>query len=1166
MDRKVAERPKSTSAASSKSSLRSPKLDPKKDEPAEESKEKKKVSTTVIQQNFGKLMDSMGIPPRTPQRTQMEALSWKEKNRMIKEWKSTGPKLDSEILNFIDEFKRKTMNIEELELLRDTLADETPEWVQLFVRSNGVLWLFECLTFHLYKYGTIRGDPNDLDLLEVLIECLREMLNNGMSGLKEVIAIPYSFFQLIDSLSYVDNIIKADVLELLSAILLISPTIEEDCWSLITSALQNYKSLKLPDFLALLEEIEMGEDVTVKVAFMTFINTMIVQGDSLANRVKVRQLVMDEGIIEILNHLRAAFKDEDELQEQIKVFDEELESDGKELKSLTSGRKTAQDESADMAINISSKVKGTPMENIFNNVLRALLRMNLNTHTDETLSKKFWNHILKFVQQFDLTGTTGVTYEQLAKNLTNPVSAAQPAAPLVPVGNPAKEKALTDEITTLKAEIESLKTRLEAAASGAPIPPADPAANPDAPPDFSAAPPPPGMEDFSGAPPPPGMDDFSGAPPPPGFEGPPPPGMGGPPPPGGGPPPPGGFGGPPPPGGGPPGSKSRHQSFKDPDRPAMLPWRWEKLNQFEVKGTVFDGLAESSLALVTQNKIQATDMEVNFSIKKVNTALAAQAAKQAAENGGGETGPAGKKKNPTVLTDGNRLNMILIIMHRFKEPVDSILKSILEINTRFLTLQKLTELKGLFPGKAYKEEEEKFVKFQQENKDPNILVEAERIMYELFTKIPRVHDKIYALAFCFEAEEKLEECLDNARTVKAAFTELHSKRIRDLLEVALAMGNYINNPPDQTKGFKVGSLLKLNDVVSKSKSKYTLMHHLADIVEAYFKDLLNFPDELTHLQEAHAAVENLAVTIADIKSEFKVLQDELKASEENGETRWIQFLKEYADKFTAMITEVGTLQEYFGQEAKYFGESNASDLGAFFASWDKFSSSFQTAVKYNITVKRKEEALAKKQKALERKEELLRKKKEKKKAMLKKAMLKKKKEALEGGSPSSDSPTSGTNKDKGAAPTKGTKDLNSSGKAVSKTGSKGESSPKSGVASKAPGKPGLLKKTTRKEEGSAIGATAIDVDGVVGELLGNGSMVQGRGARGDRKGGEDRGAVKQLVLSLRTSSKFDKLRGSRIQIPEKSGGEELTLATEQSLVKQVSSRLPKYTAEDLANL
>jgi hypothetical protein len=114
----------------------------------------------------------------------------------------------------------------------------------------------------------------------------------------------------------------------------------------------------------------------------------------------------------------------------------------------------------------------------------------------------------------------------------------------------------------------------------------------------------------------------------------------------------------------------------------------------------------------------------------------------------------------------------------------------------------------------------------------------------------------------------------------------------------------------------------LNDVTSKSKSKFTLLHQIADIVEQKFPELLVFPDELSHLQEAKTgtraalrlslylslslwprgltpcghlgddvAVESLQVETSFIKKDFNLLKTEMELCAKEKNDRWASHLE-----------------------------------------------------------------------------------------------------------------------------------------------------------------------------------------------------------------------------------------------------------------------------------
>lgn len=80
-----------------------------------------------------------------------------------------------------------------------------------------------------------------------------------------------------------------------------------------------------------------------------------------------------------------------------------------------------------------------------------------------------------------------------------------------------------------------------------------------------------------------------------------------------------------------------------------------------------------------------------------------------------------------------------------------------------------------------------------------------------------------------------------------------SRRLRKLLELVLALGNYMNRGArGNAFGFRLQSLNRLNDTkASSAKAKgTTLLHYLVQVIESKFKDILRLEDDMPHVKEA----------------------------------------------------------------------------------------------------------------------------------------------------------------------------------------------------------------------------------------------------------------------------------------------------------------------------
>lgn len=107
-----------------------------------------------------------------------------------------------------------------------------------------------------------------------------------------------------------------------------------------------------------------------------------------------------------------------------------------------------------------------------------------------------------------------------------------------------------------------------------------------------------------------------------------------------------------------------------------------------------------------------------------------------------------------------------------------------------------------------------------------------------------------------------------------------SRRLRKLLELVLALGNYMNRGArGNAFGFRLQSLNRLTDTkASSAKAKgTTLLHYLVQIIEAKFKDILRLEEDMPHVKEASKVslgemdkdIGNLRTGLAEVAREIE---------------------------------------------------------------------------------------------------------------------------------------------------------------------------------------------------------------------------------------------------------------------------------------------------------
>ncbi|KAF5890853.1 protein diaphanous 2 isoform X1, partial [Clarias magur] len=113
---------------------------------------------------------------------------------------------------------------------------------------------------------------------------------------------------------------------------------------------------------------------------------------------------------------------------------------------------------------------------------------------------------------------------------------------------------------------------------------------------------------------------------------------------------------------------------------------------------------------------------------------------------------------------------------------------------------------------------------------------------------PRLNGILFKLTF----EDQVNNIRPDIMNVTLACEEVKkSEGLSKLLELVLLVGNYMNagSRNAQTFGFNINFLCKLQDTKSTDQNT-TLMHFLAEKCEEMHPEMLKFPDELEHVENA----------------------------------------------------------------------------------------------------------------------------------------------------------------------------------------------------------------------------------------------------------------------------------------------------------------------------
>lgn len=187
-----------------------------------------------------------------------------------------------------------------------------------------------------------------------------------------------------------------------------------------------------------------------------------------------------------------------------------------------------------------------------------------------------------------------------------------------------------------------------------------------------------------------------------------------------------------------------------------------------------------------------------------------------------------------------------------------------------------------------------------------------------------------------------------------------SKHLKDILEIILAVGNYMNDSSKQASGFKLGTLQRLA-FTKDDKNTMTFLHYVEKIVRTSFPHLEEFCDDLKD------AIDASKISIEQVKSdcdEFMQMIKNVQTSVDIGNlsdpTKFhpqdkilsvvLSALPEARKKREYLGDQLKTTVTEFNKLMKYFGEDPSDNTASstFFSKFSFFVSEFQRAKQENL--------------------------------------------------------------------------------------------------------------------------------------------------------------------------------------------------------------------------
>ncbi|XP_066422854.1 formin-like protein 1 isoform X6 [Molothrus aeneus] len=475
-----------------------------------------------------------------------------------------------------------------------------------------------------------------------------------------------------------------------------------------------------------------------------------------------------------------------------------------------------------------------------------------------------------------------------------------------------------------------------------PLPGADPVPPPPpAPPLPAGTPaPPPAPPLPAGTPGPPPAPPLPGAPVPP----PPPPLPGGPESPVPPPPPPPPLGGEPPAGPGAPCTANGSVKVKKPIQTKfrMPVFNWVALKPSQIDGTVFTELNDEKVL----QELDMSDFEEQFKTKAQGPALDISALKAKATQ---------KAPSKVTLMESNRAKNLAITLRKGGRSVQDICTAIETYDQQALSLDFLELLLRFLPTEY---ERSLIGKFERDQQPPEELSDEDQFMMR-FSKIPRLAERMNVMIFLGSFGDTAQLLMPQLNAIIAASMSLKSSsKLRHILEIVLAFGNYMNSSKrGAAYGFRLQSLDALLEMKSTDR-KQTLLHYLVRVIMEKYPELTGFHTELHFLDKAGTvSLDGVLQDVRSLQQGMELTRREFMRQDDSPVLK--DFLKVNSEVMEKLQADSKTAKEAYESAVEYFGENpKTSPPTTFFPMFMRFIKAYKKA-EQDIELWKKQEAAAK---------------------------------------------------------------------------------------------------------------------------------------------------------------------------------------------------------------
>uniref|UniRef100_A0A7N6FG69 Formin-like 2b n=1 Tax=Anabas testudineus TaxID=64144 RepID=A0A7N6FG69_ANATE len=379
---------------------------------------------------------------------------------------------------------------------------------------------------------------------------------------------------------------------------------------------------------------------------------------------------------------------------------------------------------------------------------------------------------------------------------------------------------------------------------------------------------------------------------------------------------------------------------------------WVALKPSQINGTVFNDIDDEAIL----HDLNMEEFEELFKTKAQGPAVDLTLSRQKVPQ---------KAPSKVSLLEANRAKNLAITLRKAGQGPEFICRAIQTFDLRTVRVDFVECLTRFLPTEA---EVKLLRQYERDRKPPEALSDEDRFMMQ-FSRIERLSQRMSIMTFMGNFSDNVQMLTPQLHAIIAASVSIKSsQKLKKILEIILALGNYMNSSKrGAVYGFKLQSLDLLLETKSTDR-KQTLLNYISNVVKEKYSAVSLFYNELHYVDKAAAvSLENVLCDVKELQRGMELTWREFSV-QHNATLK--DFISRNESRLNKLQEDARIAQDAFEDVVKFFGESSKTmPPSVFFPIFVRFIKAYRLAEEENEHRRRQEQMLLEKLEQEEQRDE-----------------------------------------------------------------------------------------------------------------------------------------------------------------------------------------------------